>query len=117
MASGFSEESREKARLARAQAAAEGRRPRTRREKMADHATTFAQMRRDHGTGRVGRLALPLIAKAEKGSLTAVLALNCLDCSGWVRAEVRDCVIVGCPFYPHRPYQKIKCRNPNDPPA
>jgi hypothetical protein len=50
-------------------------------------------------------MALPMIDKAEAGSVPAAIKLACLDCSGWQRQEVRDCVIVGCPLYPHRPFQ------------
>jgi hypothetical protein len=31
--------------------------------------------------------------------------------------EVRDCPVTHCPLYPHRPYQALKGRNHNDPPA
>jgi hypothetical protein len=96
-------EAREKAKKAR-------RARRTRREKMAAFAETFAMQRADFP-----RMALPIIQRAERGSLPDAIKLKCLDCVAWERKEVRDCVIVACPLYPHRPYQRIKGKNPNDP--
>lgn len=96
----------------RAKAAAARRARPTQRQKMAAYAETFAQMRKNFP-----RFALPIIDKAEAGSKTAAIKLNCLECSGWQRKEVRDCRDTGCPFYPQRPYQGLKGRNPNDPPA
>jgi hypothetical protein len=83
----------------------------TRRQKMAAFADTFAGQRKEYP-----RTALPLIAQAERGSLPAAIALKCLDCSGWSKAEVRACVIPACPLFPHRPYQRLQRSNPNDPP-
>src|SRR5262249_44654293 len=102
----FTPEDREKARAARAAAPR-----RSRREKMAAFAGTFAEQRR-----RFDKMALPVIDQCEKGSLTAAIKLHCLECSCFVRQEVRDCVIHWCPLYPFRPYQKLTSRNPNDPP-
>jgi hypothetical protein len=62
------------------------------------------------------RMALPIIDQAEKGSLPAAIKLMCLDCTCWQRKEIRDCEIVRCPMYPHRPYQRLKGRNTDDPP-
>jgi hypothetical protein len=59
---------------------------------------------------------LPLVDKALKGSMAAAVKLYCLECSSWVKAEIRDCVIVQCPLFPFRPYQTILQKNPNDPP-
>jgi hypothetical protein len=73
---------------------------------------TFAAQRR-----RFPKIALPVIDQCEKGSLKAMVKLMCLDCSNWVKTEVRDCVISWCPLFPIRPFQKIKARNPNDPPT
>ncbi len=94
---------REKAKEAR-------RARRTRREKMTAFAQTFAAQRADFP-----RMALPIIRRAEKGSLPDAIKLKCLDCVAFERKEIRDCVIVSCPLYPHRPYQRIKGKNPNDP--
>jgi hypothetical protein len=81
----------------------------SRAEKMTDFASSFAEQRQ-----RFPKMALPIIDKAEAGSMPAAVKLMCLDCSGWVRAEVRDCVIPWCPLYPHRPYQRLRAKNPND---
>lgn len=96
----------------RAKAAAARRARPTQRQKMAAHPGTFAQMRKNFP-----RFALPIIDQAEAGSRTAAIKLLCLDCSGMQRKEVRDCRNTGCPLYPQRPYQDLKGRNPNDPPA
>jgi hypothetical protein len=78
---------------------------------MAAFTATFAAQRQ-----RFPKLALPLIKRAERGSIPAAIGLMCLECSGWSRAEVRDCTIQACPLYPHRPYQRLQRSNPNDPP-
>jgi hypothetical protein len=91
----FTPEDREKAQAARRA------RP-SARERMAAYRETFAEQRR-----RFPRWALPLIAKAEAGSLQAAKDLmchDCVNCSG--RAEIRDCPIFWCPLWPHRPYQR-----------
>ncbi len=100
----FTPEDREKAKEARRA------RP-SRRDKMTAYTGTFAAQRK-----RFPRIALPMIDQAEKGSLPAAIKLMCLDCCAWEKREVRDCVIHWCPLYPHRPYQRIGGRNPNDPP-
>jgi hypothetical protein len=92
--------------------AKEARRARpTRKEKMLAFASTFEAQRTEFP-----KSALPIIQRAEKGSLPDAVKLKCLDCAGFERKEVRDCVIVACPLYPHRPYQRAKGKNPNDPP-
>jgi hypothetical protein len=98
-------EAREKAKQAR-------RAKPTRREKMKQFPETFAEQRR-----RFPRMALPIIEQAEKGSLHAAVKLTCLDCSNFVWQEIRDCAIRWCPLFPHRLYQNLKGRNPNDAPA
>jgi len=100
----FTPEDREKAKIAR-----KARVPR--RQKMAEYAETFAKQRK-----QFPRMALPIIDQCEQGSLPAMVKLMCLECSHWVRQEVRDCVIPWCPLYPVRPYQRLQGRNPNDPP-
>ncbi len=75
---------------------------------MAAFAGTFAAQRQ-----RFPKMALPIIAQAEAGSLPAAIKLACLDCSNFVKHEVRDCAIKWCPLYPHRPYQRLSGRNPN----
>ena len=45
--------------------------------------------------------------RVETRNLTRSQAIkfNCLDCSGGVVAEVRDCIIKTCPLWVFRPYQ------------
>jgi hypothetical protein len=79
---------------------------------MAAFTETFAQQRR-----LFPRMALPIIAQAEKGSLPAAVKLTCLECTCWQKKEIRDCEIRRCPLYPHRPFQRLKGRKTNEPPA
>ena len=91
--------------------AREARKNRTsRKDKLAAFAETFAQQRKEFP-----RMALPIIDQCEKGSLPAFIKLMCLECSHWVRQEVRDCAIPWCPLYPVRPFQRMTSGNPNDP--
>jgi hypothetical protein len=47
-----------------------------------------------------------LYAKAMSGkSKSAGVKCTCLDCMGWVRAEVSVCTDHDCPLYPYRPYR------------
>lgn len=47
-----------------------------------------------------------LIDQSENGSRTAAVKLNCLECSGFVRKEVRLCQCEGsCSLWAFRPYQ------------
>jgi hypothetical protein len=56
--------------------------------------------------------------KAEKGSLKAIIKLNCLSCSGFCPKEVRECSVVACAFHSVRPYQgKNEEVELEDPPA
>jgi hypothetical protein len=45
--------------------------------------------------------------RVETRNLTRSQAIkfNCLDCSGGVVAEVRECIIKTCPLWVFRPYQ------------
>ena len=45
--------------------------------------------------------------RVETRTLTRSQAIkfNCLDCSGGVVAEVRECIIKTCPLWVFRPYQ------------
>lgn len=50
-----------------------------------------------------------LVQAAEGGSRTAAVKLHCLDCAGYVRSEVRHCIMAGsCPLWSIRPYQPRK---------
>ena len=46
--------------------------------------------------------------RTETRELTRSQAIkfNCLDCSGGLTADVRDCQITTCPLWVFRPYQK-----------
>ena len=55
------------------------------------------------------------MAAAAKKSRTAAVRLYCLQCSGWVFNEVRDCIIPTCPLYPWRlgsPQRALKSHRP-----
>jgi hypothetical protein len=88
----------------------------SRREKMARYAQTFAPQRAEYQRHPHKRIGLPLVDQVEKGSMAAAVKLMCLDCSSWVKPEIRDCVIVECPLFPFWPYQTILQKNLNDPP-
>lgn len=74
-----------------------------RSKKMEAFGESFKEMRAD-----TPKVYLPLIDKAEKGSLRACIKLKCLECSGWQSSEIRNCNIVGCSLYPIRPFQGKK---------
>jgi hypothetical protein len=80
------------------QAARKNRKPRA--EKMRAFASTFEQLRKT-----VPERFLPLVDRAEKGSLRASIKLNCLECSAYQPGEIKLCVITSCAMFPHRPYQ------------
>lgn len=44
--------------------------------------------------------------RAVNGSKAAAIKAQCLECVGWVRAEVTGCTDVGCPLYAVRPFRK-----------
>jgi hypothetical protein len=44
-------------------------------------------------------------------SLRAAVNAKCQDCMNWQRVEIRDCLVVICPLWPHRPYQKARKRS------
>ena len=56
--------------------------------------------------GEDNRIVSSHLAKAKRGNVRSLIALKCLDCCCWVKAEVRDCEIVECSLHPIRPYQK-----------
>jgi hypothetical protein len=55
--------------------------------------------------GPLPAYALAHIARARKGNLRSLLALKCLDCTCWQRAEIAGCTCISCPLYPVRPYK------------
>lgn len=69
-------------------------------EKMKAFGQAFTALRRE-----TPRHFLPLVDKAEKGSLRAALNLKCLECANYERKEIKECTLTGCSLFPHRPYQ------------
>ena len=47
------------------------------------------------------------LAMAGRSKAAAIRAF-CCECTGWSRAEVRDCTDTGCPLFKYRPYRKGK---------
>jgi hypothetical protein len=45
------------------------------------------------------------VTKGRKGSVKAMVALKCLDCTCYTKAEIRDCELVECSLHSIRPYQ------------
>ena len=72
----------------------------TRREKMQAYRATFDQIRMEYP-----KSLLPMIDRAQAGSLKAAVQLKCAECSAFNRTEVALCVITACPLYPHRPFR------------
>lgn len=48
--------------------------------------------------------------KARRGNVRAAIALKCLDCCCWQRAEVAACEITECSLHHIRPYGRGKRR-------
>ncbi len=59
-----------------------------------------AEKLRDRYPNQGGR-----IVAIAKGSRKAAIELKCLDCCGGERLEVKNCVAIGCPLWPVRPWQ------------
>lgn len=55
--------------------------------------------------GKVPGYALAHAAKARQGKVGSLIALKCLDCSGWQKREITLCPVVACPLHPLRPYR------------
>ena len=47
-----------------------------------------------------------LKAAAGKASPRQAIKSHCLECCGWERGEVRDCLGLACSFYACRPFQE-----------
>lgn len=74
-----------------------GRTPKS--EKMGEFSETFSILLKDFPS-KSSR-----IERAKAGSLRAAIDMKCIDCSCEDREEIRKCTVIGCPLYPHRPYQ------------
>jgi hypothetical protein len=72
--------------------------------KAAQAAATVAALLADAG-GPVPAYAQAHAARAKKGNVRALIALKCLDCCCWQKAEVAACPVTSCPLYPMRPYK------------
>jgi hypothetical protein len=46
------------------------------------------------------------VAKARLGRTRSLIALKCLDCCNWQKAEVAACTITSCPLHCLRPYRQ-----------
>lgn len=57
------------------------------------------------------RLQIPKLYRAvynravSRGGFRSVVNAQCLECSGWVRAEITECTDLACPLWLKRPYQ------------
>ena len=49
-------------------------------------------------------------ALAGTGGRSNAIKANCLQCCGWIRADVADCRITNCPLWHFRPYRTPKNR-------
>ena len=65
---------------------------------LVDHVLMF-----DSVEGRYS-LSIAVVDKAERGSFKAAVALKCLDCCAFQRAEVAACEITACSLHHLRPY-------------
>lgn len=70
------------------------------------------QKERDEWCEGLPKVYQSIYIKAMRGkSLRAAVIAKCQDCASWQREEVKNCLVVTCPLYPYRPYQKL--RNPS----
>jgi hypothetical protein len=72
-------------------------------QKVAQAAATVEALLADAG-GPLPSYAQAHAARAKKGNVRSLVALKCLDCCCWQRAEVAACPVTTCPLYPLRPY-------------
>lgn len=72
-----------------------------RADKLVTFAPSFDAMRKSFPV-----LSLPVIQKAQNGSIKAAVKLKCYDCSGFQKVEIKNCTVFSCPLYPIRPYQQ-----------
>jgi len=91
-----------------------GKGKRSRKEKFAkkpwihqNYEAIRKELRSDEKTLRF----LPVVDRAEAGSVTAMVKLNCLQCCCWETTEIKHCNSV-CAFLPVRPYQKSDAEQP-----
>lgn len=46
-----------------------------------------------------------LLDRVEKGSLSAAVKANCLECTQFQVVEIKNCTCLNCPMHSFRPYQ------------
>ena len=68
----------------------------------------YLQGRMTSGKDAVPRAYRGVIQKAFDGvaSPRQAIKAKCLDCGGFMRAEVAHCQVIHCPLWPYRPYQR-----------
>jgi hypothetical protein len=69
-----------------------------RSEKLKKYIPSFEAMKQTFPAN-----CMPIIERAQKGSIKAAITLKCLECSSYQRAEIRKCVISDCALFPVRP--------------
>ena len=68
-------------------------------------------MTRDQAIADRARQMLPMYREpylrttTGKASPRAAIKAHCLECMGWVRAEIPVCTSTACPLYAYRPYR------------
>lgn len=77
------------------------RKPRAEKFKQEKYQKSIRAMRNTYGPELQG-----LVNRIEQGSIMAAVKLNCLQCLGFVKSEIRSCTDISCPFHCFRPYQK-----------
>lgn len=45
------------------------------------------------------------LRKAATGNMKSAIRLKCMDCSGWNREEVRECLVTDCSLHSIRPFK------------
>jgi hypothetical protein len=89
---------------AQQEAACQGRQ-RRQSEKAARAAAMVESLLAGAG-GPIPAYAQAHAAKAREGNTRSMIALKCLDCSGWDKGEVAACPVKTCPLHPLRPYRR-----------
>lgn len=73
--------------------------PKSRADKFSEY-TTLQEIRKD-----LPEQFVHFLDKAEKGSMKALVALKCINCSCFQRREITLCTQTDCSLYPIRPFQ------------
>ncbi len=70
----------------------------------SDAQRTFALLKKEIIAESGGRF-LPVLKKAEQGSIKAILKLMCLTCANYQTNEIKFCQVFQCPLHPIRAYK------------